>query len=159
MELMPKVVLLAEDSGEDAESIQIALRKADVANPVVVVPDGEDVIAYFEGEGRFADRKQFPMPHVLLLDLKMPRVDGFEVLEWIRTQPQLKDLLVVVLSGYHGLREVNAAYALGANSFLFKPGNPSEIRNLVKSFPEYWTPRVPAATNRRSRVQTLVGSD
>src|SRR5438128_1933329 len=113
--LMPKVVLLAEDSKEDAESIQIALRHAGVFNPVVVVTDGEDTIAYLKGERQFSDRENFPMPGVLLLDLKMPRIDGFEVLEWIRNEGNLRHLLVVVLSGCRGLREVNRAYALGAN--------------------------------------------
>ena len=111
---------------------------AGVETPVIVLSDGDEAIAYLSGKGQFSDRARFPMPRVLLLDLNMCRVDGFDVLEWIRTQPQLNDLYVVVLSGHHGLREVNQAYALGAKSFLFKPGEPAQIRELMNNSRRYW---------------------
>jgi CheY-like chemotaxis protein len=142
-----KWILLADDSGDDAEFVQTALKTAGVGNSVVVVNDGQQAINYLRGEGDYSDRKRFPAPDVLLLDLAMPGVDGFEVLEWIRSQPSLKEMLVIVLSGLHGLREINRAYSLGANSFLIKPANPVEIANLVASFPEYWSPAVPEPPN------------
>jgi len=152
---MPKVVLLAEDSREDAESVQLALKGAGVANSIRVVADGEEAIAYLKGEGRFVDREKFPLPRVLFLDLKMPRAGGFEVLEWVRAQPSFKDLLIVVLTAYGGLNEIKRAYALGANSFLFKPGNPAEIKNLIKSFPEYWISEIPIAKGQKQKERQL----
>ncbi|MBC8094898.1 MAG: response regulator [Akkermansiaceae bacterium] len=135
---MKKTILLADDSNKDAEEISQCLKAVGVLNPVVRVTDGEDVIAYLKRTGRYASADEFPKPAVLLLDLKMPKVNGFEVLQWIRLQPALKELLVIVISGSDGLKEVAHAYSLGANSFIVKPANPSEISNLVRSFQEYW---------------------
>jgi CheY-like chemotaxis protein len=93
------------------------------------------------------------LPSVLLLDLKMPRMGGFEVLEWCKAQPHLNKMLIVVLSGHHELPEVNRAYALGAHSFLVKPSSREEIANLVKKFTGYWElgapplPRTPSSHN------------
>ena len=80
-------ILLAEDSEDDATVLRSTLRKAGLAAPVVVVPDGSQAIAYLKGEGIYADRDLFPLPGLLLLDLKMPGKNGFEVLEWCETQP------------------------------------------------------------------------
>jgi CheY-like chemotaxis protein len=134
-----KPILLAEDLEDDAKIIQYVLKKAQVMNPIIVVPDGAEAVAYLKGEGFYADRAKFPLPAVLLLDLKMPKRNGFEVLEWCKTQPELKNMLVVVLSGYQDLDSVNRAYALGAHSFLVKPCNVEDISNLMRSFKGYWT--------------------
>src|SRR5580698_8628051 len=120
---MIRPILLAEDFEADALIVQRLLKKAGVANPILVVPDGGEAIAYLNNDGPFRDRQKFPLPAVLLLDLKLPNKTGFEVLEWCRTQPHLKDLFIVVLSGHYELREVNQAYQLGARSFLTKPAN------------------------------------
>ena len=133
-----KTILLAEDLEDDAGIIQYIFKKAGVSNPVMVVPDGAEAIAYLGGDNHYADRAKFPLPVVLLLDLKMPKRSGFEVLEWCKTRPDLKDLLVIVLSGHHDLGAVNRAYALGAHSFLVKPCNVEDIRNLTKTFKGYW---------------------
>ena len=135
---MAKTILLADDSQDDCESVQQVLKAAGVRNRVVAVGDGADVIAYLEGTGIFADREQFPLPDVLLLDLVMPKVDGFAVLEWIRMKATHK-FLIVVLSGHRGLNQVNSAYLLGAHSFLFKPCPLPELTNLINAFPEYWS--------------------
>jgi CheY-like chemotaxis protein len=135
---MAKMILLADDSPDDVAAVQLALKVAGVSNPVTVLDNGARVIAWLKGEGDYGNREQFPLPDVLLVDLNMPGVDGFDVLEWVKRESNLKHLLVVVLSGHHGVREINQAYALGANSFLFKPANPVEVKNLVQSFPEYW---------------------
>jgi CheY-like chemotaxis protein len=133
-----KPILLAEDFEDDARIIQYVLKKAQVTNPIIVVPDGAEAIAYLKGEGFYADRVKFPLPSVLLLDLKMPKRNGFEVLEWCKAQPHLKNMLVVVLSGYQELESVNRAYALGAHSFLVKPCNVEDIANLMKTYKGYW---------------------
>jgi len=83
-------VLLAEDDADDVLLTQIAFQKARLANPLQVVRDGEEAIDYLKGEGKFADREKFPFPILLLLDLKMPRTHGFQVLEWLRKEPKLR---------------------------------------------------------------------
>jgi CheY-like chemotaxis protein len=125
-------ILLAEDFEADALLVQRLLKKAGVANPILVVPDGGEAIAYLNNDGPFRDRQKFPLPGVLLLDLKLPNKTGFEVLEWCRTQPHLKDLFIVVLSGHYEVREVNQAYQLGAHTFLTKPANQGNILNAIK---------------------------
>jgi CheY-like chemotaxis protein len=107
-------------------------------NPLYVVRDGEEAIAYLKGEDRFANRDEYPLPTLLLLDLKMPRKDGFGVLEWIRQQPSLRRLRVVVLTGSEDIYDVNRAYDLGANSFLVKPLNMDEFVRLTEAIHGYW---------------------
>src|SRR5436190_23460124 len=91
-------VLLAEDDPDDVLLTHIAFEKARLANPLQVVRDGEEAIAYLQGEGRFADRRKYPLPILLLLDLKMPKINGFQVLEWLRHEPVLKRLPVAVMT-------------------------------------------------------------
>lgn len=134
---MPKAILLAEDDKADAEFFQRVLKKTGVINPVIQVSDGDEAIAYLNGDGEFSDRHKFPMPGILFVDLRMPRKDGFQVLKWIK-RSHVEDLLVVVLSAHHELGEIPHAYALGAHSFLMKPCIEEDIANLMKTFPGYW---------------------
>jgi CheY-like chemotaxis protein len=92
------VVLIAEDIENDLVMLRRAFRQASIMAPIQYVTDGEQAIAYLKGEGKFARRDEFPLPDLLLLDLKMPRKSGFDVLEWLRTQPSLRHLRVVVLT-------------------------------------------------------------
>ncbi|MEY2465898.1 MAG: hypothetical protein QOD03_419 [Verrucomicrobiota bacterium] len=110
------------------------LKASGIQNPIIRVGDGDEVLAYLKGEGLYGNRQSFPLPGLLLLDLKMPRVDGFQVLEWIQTQPQLKNMLVVVLSGHNDLKDVKHAYTLGAHTFLVKPFKLEDMANLAASF-------------------------
>src|ERR1051326_7062364 len=114
------VILLAEDREDDVLLIRRAFNKANLLNPLHVVQDGEEAIAYLKGEGQYANRAEYPLPSLLLLDLKMPRKNGFEVLQWIRQQPSLSALRVVVLTSSSEIQDVNMAYRLGSNSFLVK---------------------------------------
>src|SRR5258705_4711509 len=132
------VILLAEDREDDIALIRKAFARAYVLNPLQVVRDGEEAIAYLSGEGKYSNRAEFPLPDLLLLDLKMPRVDGFEVLQWIREQPSLSSLRIVVLTSSNQLRDVNRAYQLGANSFLVKPLDFQNFRSLSKMIEGYW---------------------
>ncbi len=132
-----KPILLVEDSDEDAALFQIALKQADVTNQVIRVKSGEEAVAYLEGMEPFSGQLH-PRPGVLILDLKLPGISGFAVLEWLKMQAQLQGILVIVASGYQELREVRRAYASGARSFLIKPVNELEIRNMVRGFPGYW---------------------
>lgn len=134
-----KIILLAEDDPDDALATQNALCSAGVSNPLVHVADGDEAIGYLRGDGRFSDRLQFPLPGILLLDLQMPRVDGFRVLSWLSIQAHRKNFLVIVLSGHGELDNIKRAYDLGANSFLIKPFHVADIHNLIKVHRQYWT--------------------
>lgn len=134
-----KVILLAEDDLDDAEQTKIALRSAGILNQVNLVTDGDEAIAYLEGAGKFSDRQKFPFPEVLLLDLKMPRVDGFRVLAWLNFQTTTQKPLVIVLSGHIDLHYIQRAYdEFGAHSFLIKPLLISDIQNLAKVHDGFW---------------------
>ena len=132
------VILLAEDREDDILLIRRAFQKAYVNNPLHVVKDGEEAISYLSGEGKYSNRAEFPLPDLMLLDLKMPRVDGFEVLEWIRKQPGLASLRVVVLTASDHLRDVNRAYKLGANSFMVKPVDFEDVVHMSRFLTVYW---------------------
>jgi len=136
-----KPILLAEDSPDDAELIRLTFQEAGVVNPITVVKDGLETIDYLVGNGCFGDREKYPLPCVLLLDLKMPVVDGFEVLEWFRDKHSLREALVIVLSGHREIWRVTRAYELGARSFLVKPCTVPEIINLALAFPRYFALR------------------
>ena len=140
---MAKVILLAEDFDDDVAHLQMVFKKVGVANPVVIVHDGDEVVDYLEGKGAFTDRVRYPLPGILLLDLNMPRMGGFEVLEWLQGHPNSKEILVVVLTGNAGVWDMNRAYALGAHSFLVKPCHPEDLINLRKTFPEHWVEFTP----------------
>lgn len=134
-----KVILLAEDDLNDAEQTKSALRRAGVLNRVAHVADGDEAIAYLKGEGKFSDRERFPSPAILLLDLKMPRVDGFRVLSWLNFYASDEKPLVIVLSGHVEVHYIQRAYdEFGAHSFLLKPLLETDIQNLVKIHNRYW---------------------
>lgn len=142
------VVLIAEDSDNDVAMLRRAFRQASVTAPIQYVSDGEQAIAYLHGDGKFARRDEFPLPDLLLVDLKMPRKNGFDVLEWLRDQPSLRHLRVVVLTTSDELRDVNRAYALGAASFLTKPVNFVEFRDTIQAMYNYWV-----ALNRKPEIE------
>ncbi len=131
-------VLLVEDDPDDVILTQRAFKKASVANPLHVVTDGEEAVAYLSGQGRFADRAEHPLPMLLLLDLKLLRRSGLEVLEWLRAQPGLRRLPVVVLTSSKESRDVNRAYDLGVNSYLVKPVAFDSLQEMVQSLGFYW---------------------
>ena len=118
------VILLAEDDPNDVLLIERAFQRTHVANSLQVVRDGEEALAYLSGQGPFADRERHPLPVLLLMDLKMPRKSGLEVLEWVRQQPGLKRLPIVVLTSSNQGPDINRAYELGANSY---PGQARRI--------------------------------
>jgi CheY-like chemotaxis protein len=114
------------------------MHKANLANPLHVVEDGEQAVAYLAGEGRFADRAAYPLPVLILLDLKLPRRSGLEVLQWVRQQPGLKRLRVVVLTSSNQKSDIDRAYELGANSYLIKPGTFDSLLEMMKAVDLYW---------------------
>jgi CheY-like chemotaxis protein len=132
------VILLAEDDENHVTFVKRAFKHAGLLNPLFVVEDGEEAIAYLKGEGKYANRDEYPLPCLLLLDLKMPNKNGFEVLEWIRGQAGLSSLRVVVLTTSDQVRDVNRAYQLGANSFLTKPIDFRDFVQLTISIKGHW---------------------
>src|SRR6187431_667930 len=109
-----EIILLVEDDANDALLIQRAFQKAGLRNNLKLVRDGDQAVEYLSGQGNYENRDKFPLPFLVLLDLKMPGLDGFEVLDWIRRDPNLKRLLVVVLTSSNLQTDVDRAYELGA---------------------------------------------
>ena len=132
------LILLADDDPNDVFLIQRAFKKISVRNPMCVVNDGEEAVAYLNGTGEFFDRSRYPRPVLLLLDLKMPRKSGFDVLNWVRQQPGLKRLVIVVFTSSNQSSDVNRAYDLGANSYIVKPAGFDNLLNLVEGLDRYW---------------------
>jgi CheY-like chemotaxis protein len=132
------LVLLAEDNSTDALMVRRAFTKASIQGTLEVVEDGDKAVAYLSGKRPFADRMRHPLPVLLLLDLKLPRRSGLEVLAWIRQQPGLKRLPVVVLTSSEENSDINRAYDLGANSYLVKPVNFDALLEMIKGLGLYW---------------------
>ena len=143
------IILLAEDREDDIVLVRKAFQRAGIVNPLFVVRDGEEAIAYLQGSGRYSNREEFPLPDLLLLDLKMPKVDGFEVLKWLRQQSGFGSLRVIVLTASDAIRDVNVAYQLGANSFLVKPLEFDNAVELSKVIQDYWLRRSKAPETSR----------
>ena len=131
-------VLLVEDDANDVMLTARAFEQAGFVNPLQVVPDGEAAIAYLSGEGRYADRQRYPFPILLLLDLKLPRVSGFEVLAWLRAVPDIRRLPVIVLTSSEQSPDINRAYDQGANSYLVKPVEFDDLKEMIEKFHIYW---------------------
>jgi len=127
-----QTILVAEDNDDHVILIKRAFRYANLLNPLHFVCDGAEAIAYLNGDGKYANREEYPLPTLLLLDLKMPNKNGFEVMEWIREQPTLRNLRVVVLTTSDRVVDVQRAYQLGASSFLIKP---LDFRDFVQLAP------------------------
>src|SRR5206468_4732358 len=131
-------ILLVEDDEADILLLRRAFRNARIANPLIEVRDGQAAIQYLSGEGDYTDRARYPIPFLILLDLRLPKLSGFEVIAWLRDQPQFADLIVVVLTGSDHVPDVTKARELGANSYLVKPGNFEELVQMVKRIKGRW---------------------
>lgn len=152
MSAADQAILVVDDDPNEVFLLQRAFQKASLNIPLQVARDGQEAIDYLNREGPFSDRDQFPAPALMLLDLKMPRRNGFEVLEWLRSQPDWKKLIVVVLTSSNLAADVNRAYELGTNSYLVKPGDFERLIELVRTLDSYWrrlnTPPAPEITQR-----------
>lgn len=155
LDLMPRAILLAEDNEDDVFFFKAAARKAGWTHDIVVAPDGREAIDALK---RFTSDSEGPRLALALLDLKMPFVTGLEVLEWARGQPELRFLPMVVLTSSEQETDIEAAYRLGAASFLVKPSQPEGMGELVRSLEAYWLRhnRLPAAPlDGRGRRQSI----
>lgn len=123
-----KVILIVDDNPNDASLLESSVQQLKLQNPLHVVSDGAEAIAYIKGDGCYSDRGLYPEPLLLFLDLKMPSVDGFDVLDWLKKHPQYSTFPVVVMSALGEVKQLSRVYHLGAKSYLTKPINPEEIK-------------------------------
>jgi CheY-like chemotaxis protein len=131
-------ILYAEDDESYALLLECTLKQVGFSHTLRVVGDGSEAMKYLKGDGKYADRSQFPMPNVVLADLKMPRVNGFELLSWIRKSSPCPHVPVVVLTCSDEFREIQEAYRMGANSFLIKPPHVEDLKELLNMLNTFW---------------------
>jgi CheY-like chemotaxis protein len=130
-------ILLVDDNPHDVVLIRLAFRKVGIIDTIQLVKDGIEAMHYIRGDGIYADRQLFPAPTLMLLDLRMPQTSGFDVLQWVRQQPALDGLLVVVMTGSRDNADLQRAYSLGANSYLVKPSRFSDLVLMMESLKDY----------------------
>ena len=135
---MNRTILLVEDDENDVFFMKRAMKLAEMLNPVQVASDGREAIHYLGGTGEYSDRGQFPLPCLVLLDLKLPQVMGLDVLKWIREQRELKTLIVLVFTSSNLPQDISKAHFLGANSYLVKPSSAAELPEMVRMIKRYW---------------------
>jgi CheY-like chemotaxis protein len=131
-------ILQVEDDENDVLLLRYVFRTAGIMSPVYSVASGQEAMDYLAGSGGFADRSRFPLPGLVLLDIKLPRVGGLEVLQWIRGHPRLRTLVVIMFTASASQREIDQAYAWGANSFVIKPAGTKDLTELVRALNAYW---------------------
>lgn len=145
---MSRPILLVEDDENDVTFMKMAFKKVGVTDPVKVAAHGQEALDYLQGTGKFAKREDFPLPCLVLLDLKLPYVMGLGVLKWIREQPELESTVVIVLSASSENRDIETAYQLGANAYLVKPADLDKLYLMVKAIKDFWLTHNRGVTGR-----------
>ncbi len=141
LETIQQPILLVENNQDDIVLILRAFRRACVNRRIQAVTSGMAAVAYLQGTVPYRDREKYPLPALVLLDIKMPGMDGFEVLRWIRRQWEFFQLCVVMLTGLDRTSDANQAYRLGANSFLVKPLDFQNAAELARSLEALLAPQ------------------
>lgn len=131
-------ILVADDEKNDIFFLRRAFQKAGLNALIIEVPDGEEVEKYLAGEDSFSDRSRFPMPGLVVLDIKMPKRDGFDVLKWLQSRDELKDLTVVMLSSSSQDSDIRKARELGARDYFVKPSDFDQLTELVQTIAQRW---------------------
>ena len=132
-------VLLVEDDLNDVFLVKRAFKMAHLPEPLQVVTDGQEAINYLKAEGKYEDRQAYPLPKLIVMDIKMPRRTGFEVLEWVKKGDQpLRRIPIVIVSSSNNPADINRAYELGANAYMVKPVNFKAVEHLFQSITHYW---------------------
>ena len=131
-------VLLVEDDLNDIFLVKRAFKMAQVRNPLQVVTDGQEAIAYLRGDGKYGERGIYPWPKLIVMDIKMPRKTGFEVLDWVRHSSGLRRIPIVIVSSSDNPDDINRAYELGANAYMVKPVDFKAVEHLFESITQYW---------------------
>lgn len=132
------IILAAEDEESDAFFLGLALKKAGIRNRLIIARDGQEAVEYLNGDGIYSDRVKYPLPVLLLLDLKMPRMSGLAVLAWLAAHPVFKSLPALILSSSAQAADVEKALQLGAADYLIKPNNLQELMILVQKLAARW---------------------
>ena len=132
------LVLVAEDNPDDALLLRRAIDRAGIRARVKIVNDGEEMILYLQGLGAYADRSANPLPSLMILDIKMPRRNGLEVLQWLEEHPEFAVVPTVVLSSSNVEKDIRTAYNFGANTYFVKPTTFEELVETMKMMQKYW---------------------
>ena len=133
-----KAILVVEDCDDDFQLLMRSVKAVGLSYPVTCVDTVERAICYLKGEGEFSDRQRYPMAFLVLLDMRLAREDGLDLLRWIRPQPDLWNVIVVVTTSVEDPALMERAYRLGANSFLVKPFGNEALNEMVKNLHHYW---------------------
>ncbi|MGP1375239.1 MAG: response regulator [Almyronema sp.] len=131
-------ILLVEDDSNDILFVERAFRQVNAVNPIQIVKDGDAAVDYLAGVGAYIDRDRYPLPALILLDLKLPRRSGVEVLAWIKQQPGLKRIPVVILTSSRENLDVERSYDLGVSSYLVKPVSFKALAKMIATVDDYW---------------------
>lgn len=131
-------ILQVEDEESDVFLLRHAFNKVGISQQLQVVSDGRQAINYLSGDAEFADREKFPLPSLVLLDLKLPDRHGLEILEWMRAQPALKGVVVIALTSSDHHTDIRRAYELGINSYVVKPGDNQKRVDLAQTLKGWW---------------------
>jgi CheY-like chemotaxis protein len=132
-------VLLVEDDLNDIFLVKRAFKIAQIINPLQIATDGQEAINYLRGEGKYAERDKYPLPKLIVMDIKMPRRTGFEVLEWVkRNEGPLRRIPIVIVSSSDNPSDINRAYEFGANAYMVKPMNFRAVEHLFNAITQYW---------------------
>jgi CheY-like chemotaxis protein len=151
MTFSTQTILIVEDEPADVEFLRRAFAKAYIPNPVHSVANGEEAIAYLKGQGRYADRKAFPFPRVVITDLKMPQMDGLQLLRWIQLNPAFGVVPTIVLTSSTSQADVDAAFHAGASAYFVKPVDFKELEQIARIITDYWkTSLLPSRTSARN---------
>ena len=134
----PSTLLLVEDEPTSVFFFEHMVKKLGIFNPLQIAKDGREALDYLEGVGEFSDRLKFPLPGLVILDLKLPRVTGFEVLQQLRQRRETQQIVVVILSSSASDEDIAQAYALGANGYLVKPLHLEELQEIVLAIKDFW---------------------
>jgi CheY-like chemotaxis protein len=135
-------ILVAEDNEDDAFILTHALKSAGLPIPAFICRDGQEVIDYIQGTGVFADRAKYPLPRMLILDIKMPRLSGLEVLRWVRAHPGCAVIPTIILTSSAHPHDVAEAFKNGVNAYFLKPATPDGMQDLLKIIHKFWSASV-----------------
>src|SRR5947208_180937 len=138
MEIKNFTVLLVEDDLNDIFLVKRAFKMAQLETPLQVVTDGWEATHYLSGQGKYADRDTHPLPKLIVMDIKMPRMTGFEVLEWIKHDGFLRRIPVIIVSSSDRAQDIDRAYELGANAYMVKPVSFQAVERLFETITHYW---------------------
>jgi CheY-like chemotaxis protein len=132
------LIVYVEDDQNYAEILETTLKEGCFKHRMLHLESAEEAIRYLEGTGKYANRLEFPIPALLLVDLKMPRMNGLEFLEWVRTRSKYRHLPVVILTSSDEMKDIRRAYTLGANSFLIKPPRIHDLKEMMIALDQFW---------------------